>query len=323
MDMQGFRSVLLDHNVPADRLILAIALAERFDIFLCGKPATAETAWAFSTSLIEDGSNTEENYFTLIRYCRFIKNHDMYVAFLELVDGGEVGGNLFRKVGKRFGKQLRQEVFAGIGVAPYGTPTPQKPAYLQPVIERLEEKVGKEACAEFLSGSLRTLPDRYFVHQRRVYKQSANIDEYLCQRKDGFIDRLETCLREGRPFFAQEITQEVVDFVRNDPEMGGGRRVGNIIYETKIPYMAKKYLAETDPTLRRYYYCHCPWAREAVKNGDVRLTDTFCNCSGGFHKKTFEVIFKQPLKVEVLESALKGDDRCRFAIHLPPEVKLP
>jgi hypothetical protein len=322
LDQQGFRTYLVTRNVPEDRLAPALRLAVRFDAFLTDKPATAETAWAFSKILIEEGSNTEENYFTLVRYCRFIQNHDMYVALVELVDGGEVGDNLYRKVGKRFGKQLRQEIFAGIGVAPYGTPTPEKPAYLQPVIERLESKIGKDACADFLSAGLRTLPTRYFLGERRKYKQAADIDEYLRQRKEGFVAQLEACLRENRPFFAQEITAEVIAFVRSDPEIGGGRREENIIYETKIPYMTQKYLAETDPILRRYYYCHCPWAREAIQHGDVRLAETFCYCSGGFHKKTFEVIFNQPLKVEVLESALKGDDRCRFAIHLPPEVRL-
>ena len=322
MDQQGFRTVLVNRNVPEDRLSPALALAARFDDFISDKPATAETAWAFSKILIEEGSNTEDNYMTLIRYCRFIHNHAMYVGFMELVDGGEVGDNLYRAVGKRFGKQLRQEIFTGIGVAPYGTPTPEKPAYLQPVIERLEGKIGKQACADFLSAGLRTLPTRYFLGERQKYKRAADMDEYLRQRKEDFIAQLEACLRENRPFFAQEITEEVIAFVRRDPEMGGGRREGNVIYETKIPYMAKNYLAETDPILRRYYSCHCPWAREAIKNGDVRLADTFCNCSGGFHKKTFEVIFKQTLKVDVLESALKGDDRCRFAIHLPLEAGL-
>ena len=83
----------------------------------------------------------------------------------------------------------------------------------------------------------------------------------------------------------------------------------------KIPYMAAKYLAETDLTMRRYYACHCPWAREAIRKGDVQLAETFCQCSGGFHKKPLEVALGLSLKVDVLESALKGDMRCRFAIY--------
>jgi hypothetical protein len=120
-------------------------------------------------------------------------------------------------------------------------------------------------------------------------------------------------------FFAQEITDEVLAFVKNDPEIGGGRREGNIVYETKIPFMTTAYLAETAPTLKRYFYCHCPWAREAIKNGDVTLTATFCNCSAGFHKKPWEVALGKPVRAEVVESVLKGDDRCRFAIYLPEE----
>ena len=175
-------------------------------------------------------------------------------------------------------------------------------------------------CADFLSASLRDLPTRFFLDGRRKYRQAGDIDTYLRQRKEGFVARLDACLRENRPFFAQEITQEVIDFVRDHPEMGGGRRVGNIVYETKIPYMTQKYLEAKDPRTKRYQACHCPWAREAILGGDVHVADTFCNCSGGFHKKPFEVIFRQPLKVALIASVLRGNDHCRFAIFLPEEA---
>ena len=256
----------------------------------------------------------------LIRYCRFIKNNTLFVALLELVDGGEVGDNLYRRVGESFGAGIRDEIFAGIGVAPYGTPSPDKPAYLHPVIERLEARLGKDACNEFLSASLRHLPDEYFLPEREKFRQASDIDAYLRHRKAAFVARLEECQREGNLFYAQEVTGEVLDFVRSDPEMGGGRREGNIIYETKIPYMTKQYLLETDPTLKRYFACHCPWARDAIKNGNVKLAGIWCQCSGGFHKKPFEVVFEQLLKVEVLESVLTGDTRCRFAISLPEQA---
>jgi multidrug efflux pump subunit AcrA (membrane-fusion protein) len=110
-----------------------------------------------------------------------------------------------------------------------------------------------------------------------------------------------------------------------DPDaMGGGEpgREGNTVYVSKIPYMARQFLAESDPTLKRYYACHCPWARAAIKSGETRLNAVFCNCSGGFHKKPWEVIFGQPLEVEVLASVLAGDTRCRFAIHLPEKLEI-
>lgn len=322
MDKAGFRTLLEKRKCTEAQIEASFGIAERFEAFVQqpGREASAETAWEFSRLLIAEGKNSEENYIALIRYCWFIHNNEMFVALLELVDGGEVGENLYRRVGEQFGDELRAEVYADSSIPPYGIPTPDKPATLQPVLRRLESRVGQAACRELLSASLRDLPDEYYLHEREKYRQAGSIDTYLLQRKRAFLAELEACQRDGRLFFSQEITDEVVEFVHNDPEMGGGRREGNIIYEVKIPYQTKQYLAESNPTLKRYYGCHCPWARAVIKNQDVQPAETFCYCSGGFHKKPWEVIFEQPLRVEVLESILKGDDRCRFAIYLPEEV---
>jgi hypothetical protein len=320
MDKQGFRAMLEGRKTPAERLDSAIALAERFEQFAeqAGGFST-ETAWAFSKALIAEGLNSEENFITLARYGLFIKNNAVFVALLELLDGGEAQENLYKQVAEKYGKALRDEVFAGIGVAPYGLPTPEKPRYMQPVIERLEKALGTEACRTLLAGSLRDLPDEMYAGERELYQSCQNIDEYLIRKKQRFMERMEACRREGRLFFAQEVTAEALDYIRNEPEMGGGVRVGSIVYETKIPFLTKQYLAESDPTLKRYYYCHCPWAREAVKSGE-KVTPIFCNCSAGFHKKPWEAALEQKIQVDVLESVLQGGMRCRFAIHLPEEM---
>jgi hypothetical protein len=317
MDTQGFRTMLEGRKVPADKMSAALALAERFENYAQQSGSlSAETAWEFSKVLIEEGQNTEDNFITLARYGLFIRNNAVFVAFVESLDGGEAQENLYKRVAEWFGETLRDEVFAGIGVAPFGIPTPEKPRYMQPVIERLEQALGPDACRELLANCLRDLPDEYFLSGRETYKSCKDIDEYLIKKKEGFVEQLEACQRDGRLFFAQEITDDVLAFVRSEAEIGGGVRDGNVIYETKIPYMTKQYLTETDETLKRYFYCHCPWAREAVKSGE-KVAPIFCNCSAGFHKKPWEIIFGQTLQVEVLESVLQGDLRCRFAIHLP------
>jgi hypothetical protein len=319
MDTNGFLAYLERYKLSEEQTRSSVEIAQDFDSYLNtpGRIQNAETAWAFSKQMIADGKNTETNYITLIRYCRFIKNNEMFVALLELVDGGEVGGNFYRLVGESFGKEVQAQVFSGTTVIPLGTPTPEKPAFIHPLIAKLKTLIGEKPCRDFLSAGLRDLPDEYFFPEKEKYEKSADMDEFLRQRKVGFLAELEKCQQEGRLFFAQEITSEVVEFVRSQPEMGGGVRRGNIIYETKIPFLTKQYLAETDPEMKRYYACHCPWVREAVRNKDVQIDRIFCNCSGGFHKKPFEVIFGQPLTVDVLETVLDGGDRCRFAIHLP------
>jgi hypothetical protein len=70
--------------------------------------------------------------------------------------------------------------------------------------------------------------------------------------------------------------------------------------------MAREYLAETDERMKRYYYCHCPWVRESLRAGDVRVSPTFCHCSAGFTKKYWEVVLDQPLEAEIVESVLQG-----------------
>jgi hypothetical protein len=322
MDQDGFRTMLQTRKLSEEKIEASLRLAERFEKFIQdrGQAPWAETAWAFSKVLIAEEANTEDNYITLARYGLFTDNNDLYVAILELLDGAEAQANLHRLVGELFGQEVQEEVFAGVGLAPLGVPSTDKPAFMHPVIERLEKRVGEEECKRLLSGSLRDLPNRYFLGERRKYRKSRDIDDYLVKKARSFVRYLKKCQREGQLFFAQEITDDVVAFVKNDPEIESGRREGNVIYVSKIPYMAKQYLAETDPILKRYYYCHCPWAREAIKNGGVQLSAIFCNCSAGFHKKPWEVIFERPLQAQVLESVLRGDPRCRFAIYLPQEA---
>ena len=279
-------------------------------------------AWKFSEILMQEGQNSYENYLALARYGKFVKNNDVYVAILELLDGAEAQPNLYKKIGELYGEDVRDDAFAGIGVSPLGLPSPDKPFDMFPVLERLIDRVGYEATEQLLSSCLRDLPDEYFMDDREQYLKSADIDEYLKKKHREFVEELQKCQEEGVLFFSQEITDEVVDYVRDRPETEGGVREGNIIYITKIPYNAKQYLAETNPTLKRYYACHCPWAREAIKNGNVHLNAVFCNCSGGFSKKPWEVIFGRELQVEVLASALRGDYCCRFAVHLPQNLTI-
>ena len=162
--------MLEGRKVPAEKLDSALALAERFEQFAAQTGGFyTETAWAFSKVLIAEGLNTEENFITLARYGLFIKNNVVFVGFLESLDGGEAQENLYKRVGEKYGETLRDEVFAGIGVAPYGIPTPEKPRYMQPVMARLEKAIGTEACRALIADSLRDLPDEGYAGERDLY----------------------------------------------------------------------------------------------------------------------------------------------------------
>jgi hypothetical protein len=324
MDKEGFRKILQERQVPENQIEYHISLAERFEKWLLergsGAPATADDARAFAAILVQEELNTWDNLATLARYGRFVQNDEVYVAAVELLDGGEALDGLYEKLGQAVGEQKRDEVFAGIEIPPLGTPSSEKPRITQAVMERLERLVDAETCQEILSGSLRHLEDAWYLDERAKYAECRDIDEYLERKGQEFIAQLEQIRDEGGLFFTQPITDEVIDFVRSHPEVAQGVRDGTVLYEVKIPYMTREYLAEADERLKRYYYCHCPWVRESLKEGDVRVSPTFCQCSAGFHKKSWEVIFDQRLEAEIVETVLKGDPWCKIAIHLPEQA---
>jgi predicted hydrocarbon binding protein len=55
---------------------------------------------------------------------------------------------------------------------------------------------------------------------------------------------------------------------------------------------------------------------DLVKDGPARLPDTYCYCSLGWMKETFEAVVEKPVDVALVESIKRGDQRCRFTIRL-------
>ena len=51
------------------------------------------------------------------------------------------------------------------------------------------------------------------------------------------------------------------------------------------------------------------------------LSPTFCYCGTGWYRRPWEGILDQPVRVELVQSLLKGDDVCQVAIHLPESVQ--
>jgi hypothetical protein len=319
MDRQGFHDVLRQRGVPEDQIEQLIGLAERFEAF-ASEPPTADDARAFVAILVTEELNTWDNLVALARYGRFIKNDPVYVAVLELLDGSEALEGLYDRLGQAVGEQKRDQVFAGMELPPLGTPSTEKPQITQAVMERLERLIDPEICRQVLSSGLRHLEDAWYLEERTKYAESGVIDSYLQHKGDELIAQLKRIRDEDGLYFTQPITDEVIDFVERHPEIRQGVRQGDVLYEAKIPYMTIEYLAETDPQLKRYYYCHCPWVRESLKAGDISISPTFCLCSAGFHKKSWEVIFDQPLKAKIVETVLKGDSWCKIAIQLPAEA---
>ncbi len=324
MDQDGFRQFLQERQLDEAAISASLSIVARFEDFLRAEnlsadvhSADADSARAFSAHLIQHDLNTYENYIALIRCGLFVENWAIYVAFLDLIDGAEALDNLHRKLGEAIGEQARDAVFADIDLPPLGTPHTGKAPLMQAVMARIEETVDPAVSRALLAVSLRDLPDTWYSGLKEKFTACGSVDAYLEQKGRDYIAELTALKDEGKPYFTQVVTDEMIAFVERTPEIRQGVREGNVIYEVKIPYMTREYLAETDEQRKRYYYCHCPWARESLKNDAAQVPGTFCQCSAGFHKRPWEIIFDQPLEADVVESVLMGDPWCKIAIHLP------
>ena len=183
-------------------------------------------------------------------------------------------------------------------------------------MERLEGELGEKICREILLSGPHAAPREEFLSEREKFQGSKGIDDFLDKRHAEYVEELEKHMKEKTLYFTQEIDENVLEYVRKTPTCQNGVREGDVIYVTKIPYMAQKYLQETNPKMKRYYYCHCPWVREGILSG-VEVSPNFCYCSAGFEKRPWDVIFDQPVEADVVQSVLRGDLICKFAIHIP------
>jgi hypothetical protein len=325
MDFDDFKKFLQKRKIEDDKIASSIAIVEEFNEYLSEYNRSAENAiyddvHNFSTYLIESNRNIFDNYVGLLRFGQFTKNNQLTIASMENIDGSEVMVNFSRRLIDEFGEETRNKIFDDIEVPPMGLHPMKKPKVTKKLIERFLTEVDHEKCANFLANGLRGKYTASYKPAREKFLKAENIDEFLKIKRQDFIDTLTNHLEEGTLFFTQEIDEEVLEYVKNQQGMTeAGIREGNKVLITKIPYMTQQYLNETDEKKKRYYYCHCPWVREALLEEDQPVDPIFCNCSGGYYKNFWEAVLDQPVQVELLESVIMGDKVCKFAFQLPQE----
>ncbi len=272
----------------------------------------------FVAHLMEKKRNTIDNFIALIRYAGFAKRHEVVCFVFGYVEGFRALPKLFETLKEVVGEEQRDRIFEGISLPPLGSDPKDRPEVTKRVMERLEAALDEKKLKEIMSSGLDVGPRESYLPIKEKFLKAKNLDDFLRKRHQEAVEMLEKHCREKTMFYANEIDEEVVEYVRNNPEMMGGVRVGDVIYETKIPYMAKKFLHEKDERMKRYYACHCGCVREGIKSG-LNVSPNFCYCSAGYHKRPWEIIFDQPLKADVVKALLKGDMVCRFAIHIPKQ----
>jgi hypothetical protein len=271
----------------------------------------------YLVGLVARTENDLPRLLALARYCHLARRDESYIHFTAILGRAELLENLANRLEVIAGGEVRARVFAGIPSPAEGAPTDAAIGSTIAVVERMRSALPDATCARVLAGNLHGIPASAFAGERECFLAAESIDAWLADRHVRAVAELERHAAEARLWYEQRITRPVVEFVRANPEVLGGVRRGDRILFTKIPYAPDEWLRETNPARKRYLACHCPLARESLPGPGPRVPAIFCNCSAGFEKLPFGAAFGVEPEVEVLESVLAGDDRCRFSILVP------
>lgn len=270
--------------------------------------------------LIEQNKNSPEALLALARYFYLAGRNEIYVYFTSLFGGEGVIESISERLGLLETPETAHELIDAVPKPPLGSDPAEYPAFTRALMQQLEEHLPEPTLRRALAGNHHQIPAEAFAEDQKLYQLSDSMDEFLRAKHAQQVANLQEHCDTNTVWYEQIITQNVVDFVAANQEIQSAVREGDTLYTTKIPYDPARYLAEKDPIMRRYYACHCPFAREAILRGEPEISANWCYCSGGFVKYPYEVILGRELRVELLESALKGDPVCRFAIHLDSEL---
>jgi hypothetical protein len=318
----GFTGFLQKRNVEAKHIAFSIKAVEDFEAYLKGKngelkSASVATVKQYASQLIKEGKNSEATFIALARYYHYTKKYNLFVYLVSVIGAADVPHEISERIGTIAGEEIRHKVFDGIEFPQLGSPQDDYPKVTKKILERMEASLQPAKCREIMTWNYHKVPTSLFEENKKRFEKLGDIDEYLKNEHERLVGELESCMNQGKPWYEQEITPEVLEFVRDNQEINTGIRKGHIIYKTKIPYAPKQFLKEKDPAMRRYYSCHCQLVRTAIREGTPKISPTFCYCSAGYEKLHFDVIFDENLEVELLETLLRGDKRCRFAIKIP------
>jgi len=324
MKRDEFRENLAGSQYTEEQLSACQKGVELLEAYLSDLPeptpmeaVTAEHVGPFAASMIARELNARNHFVGIYFYAGMIKNYCLQVGILDLLDGFEILGNLHQKIGEELGAETQAVIFKGVELPVLGTLPIDWTRTNAVIFPRLQDAAPAETVKKILRSGLRNQPDVHYLPIKERYEGSADIDAFLKDRGERHLDNLIKQRDEGTPYFNQFIDNSVIDFVRQTPEIGQGVREGNTIIEIKIPHQSIEYLAATDKAAKQYYVCHCPLVKESIAHDELAISSAFCDFCPSFNAKPWEVIFGQKLQYEVLESALRGDIWCKFAIHLP------
>lgn len=101
-----------------------------------------------------------------------------------------------------------------------------------------------------------------------------------------------------------------IEKIRNIKKLG--KNVEDILEQMNLEEMwCGKWIKDGNIIYSICKGCGCPLFRAGL----IELSPTFCFCSLGWVKTVFEIIFEEPVNVELKKAIGRGDSECHFVVH--------
>jgi len=190
------------------------------------------------------------------------------------------------------GPEARERLMQGIESIEPDSSFAEYTAWIRGAMERLDALTDdREVKCQVVSHCAHLFPQERIDHLRAVYQRRMELDDVL---REMYTD----------------------DFWYERPV-----RRGSVLHVRKNPFDPVRYEQAATPAERRRAYCHCPFVHPFLDEPPAGLSPTFCYCGAGWYRRLWEGILRQPVKIDHVQTLLRGNDECTLAITLPLDLE--
>lgn len=186
-------------------------------------------------------------------------------------------------------------------------------------MERLEKLSDSHTVKNLLYKVRHGLRREQSLWARDKFLKVGDLDKFLKSHLESELCNFEKLNKDNAEWYGQLITDNVFNFIKEHTTMLAPKRIGNKLYCTAFPCDMQNYIEATDFKMKRYYACHCPFARESILT-DKTVSDTLCNCSLGHVMNFIEAFLDRSLTGRVVSSVLGGSLLCEYEIDIPDDI---
>ncbi|WP_300683581.1 hypothetical protein [Acutalibacter sp. 1XD8-36] len=230
------------------------------------------------------------------------------------------GINTFkREICAELGGGFWDRLTDGLSLPDIDTEAACKCCRMRAFMERFENMAEPGAVKDVLCRVRHGLHPSQSAWAREKFLEAGDLDTFLQSHLESELANFEELNRSGRDFYGQYITDGVLAFIREHPSMLAPVRKGNVLHVMAFPADMTKYLEASDPRKKRYYACHCPFAKESILSG-APVSHSLCSCSLGHVMNFIEAFLDRPLTGRVVSSVLAGGMTCEYEINIPEDI---